>query len=415
MMGTMMEIRPILSALLRNKIAPLLVALQVAISLAILANALHIVTLRYEAATRPSGIADEHDAFVIELSPLKKPPFAEVIAQQKRDSEVLRAIPGVASVAMINQVPMGQSGWNTSVVIDRKQIHTTSVGMYMSPDSLVQTLGLKLAEGRYFTDDDIEEIDFDTTVDVTPKRVVITQALAQKLYPDATSVVGKMMFFGTGNDAKEVQIVGVLQRLQTQNAQTTPEGEYSAILPVRMTERYGEFIVRTEPGQLAQVMRDAETQLRKITPYPIIVKLTSIDEARAKRYRDDRILGWMLVVVSGLLLLVTASGIVGMTSLWVSQRRKQIGVRRALGARRVDILRYFLTENILITSGGVVGGLVLAVALNQFLVSQLELSKLPITYLATGAAVFWLLGVLAVYGPAWRAAGISPAVATRTA
>ena len=108
-------------------------------------------------------------------------------------------------------------------------------------------------------------------------------------------------------------------------------------------------------------------------------------------------------------------GIVGMATLWVNQRRKQIGVRRALGARKLDILRYFITENFIITSGGVVAGLLLAVGLNQLLVSQLELTKLPIVYLAVGSAVLWLVGVAAVYAPAWRASGISPAIATRSA
>jgi putative ABC transport system permease protein len=123
----------------------------------------------------------------------------------------------------------------------------------------------------------------------------------------------------------------------------------------------------------------------------------------------------MLIAVSALLLLITCSGIVGMASLWVTQRRKQIGVRRALGARRLDILRYFVMENFLITSGGVFGGVLLGVALNQLLVSKLEMARLPVGYLASGAAVFWLLGVIAVYGPAWRAASISPASATRSA
>jgi putative ABC transport system permease protein len=409
-----MEFRPIFSALLRNKIAPLLVALQVAISLAILANSLYIVALRYEKANRPTGIAHEHESLDISLSALKKPPFADMVAQQKRDRDVLLSIPGVVGVATINQVPMGQSGWMTSVASDRKEIHPIDAGLYMSPDSMVQAMGLKLIEGRDFTADDVTEVDLDA-VDFMPKHVIITQTLAKKLFPDAAGVVGKTMFFGTGNEAKEVEIIGVVQRLQTPFAQTSIDNEYSAILPQRTTDRYAEFFVQAEPGQRDRVMRDAETRLREVTPYPIVVKTKSIDEARATRYRDDRILGWMLVVVSGLLLLVTASGIVGMTSLWVSQRHKQIGVRRALGARRIDILRYFITENILITSGGVVVGLILAVALNQFLVSQLELSKLPIAYLALGAAVFWLLGVLAVYGPAWRASSIPPAVATRTA
>jgi putative ABC transport system permease protein len=122
----------------------------------------------------------------------------------------------------------------------------------------------------------------------------------------------------------------------------------------------------------------------------------------------------MLVAVSALLLLVTASGIVGMTMLRIAQRRKQIGVRRALGARRADIVRYFITENVLITTGGIAAGVVLAVLLNQLLVSQLELTKLPLSYVLGGALVLWMLGVAAVGGPAWRAASIPPATATRS-
>lgn len=99
----------------------------------------------------------------------------------------------------------------------------------------------------------------------------------------------------------------------------------------------------------------------------------------------------------------------------MTQRRKQIGVRRALGARRIDILRYFLAENFMITSAGVATGVLLGLGLNQLLVSQLELPRLPAGYLVAGAGLLWLLGLAAVYGPAWRAASISPATATRSA
>ncbi|MDB5952536.1 MAG: permease family protein, partial [Massilia sp.] len=129
----------------------------------------------------------------------------------------------------------------------------------------------------------------------------------------------------------------------------------------------------------------------------------------------DKALSWMLITVSALLLVITASGIVGMASLWVTQRRKQIGVRRALGARRADILRYFIAENVMITGVGVAGGAVLAIALNQLLVSKLEMTRLPPVYLVWGTGLFFVLGIVAVYGPAWRAASISPATATRTA
>jgi putative ABC transport system permease protein len=173
--------------------------------------------------------------------------------------------------------------------------------------------------------------------------------------------------------------------------------------------------VRSEPGQSERVERDVEAALLKADDQRIVVNKALMSEDRHNRYRDDHAVAWMLITVTVLLLLVTASGIVGMSTLWVNQRRKQIGVRRALGARRIDILRYFITENFLITSGGVVVGLVLAMALNQLLVSQLELPRLPLGYLAGGSCLLWSLGVFAVYGPAWRAAGISPAIATRSA
>ncbi|HEY8025503.1 MAG TPA: FtsX-like permease family protein [Burkholderiaceae bacterium] len=410
-----MEIRPILSVLLRGKVAPLLVALQVAISLAVLTNALYIVNLRYEAANRSSGIADESAMFMIHLSPVTNPGFADIIAQQQRDRETLAALPGVQAVAWVNQMPMTRSGWNTSVATERNQAQpTATVAQYESPDSMIKTLGLNLVEGREFNADEVDEVDTDK-VDLHIKKVIVTQALAQALYPGAASVVGKKMFFGIGADADEAQIIGVVQRLQTPGAATGNRGEFSTIAPVRTSAPAAQFAVRVDPAQRDRVMRDAEAALRKITPYPVVVKVKSLDEIRADRYRDDRTLAWMLIAVSALLLLVTASGIVGMTTLWISQRRKQIGVRRALGARRVDILRYFITENVLITSGGVVAGLILAVGLNQILVAQLEMSKMPIGYLAAGSVLLWLLGVLAVFGPARRASKISPAIATRAA
>lgn len=410
-----MEIRPILSALLRHKTAPLLVAMQVAISLAILANALYIVNLRLAVSVRPSGIADESTVFHIATIPLKTLSFNENLAAQQREHQALQAIPGVVSVATTNQMPMDRAGWNNSVATDRKQAQRTAMASYYTTsDSLIDTLGLKLLEGRDFTPEDLQEVDKETS-QISPKIAIITQDLAKLLYPGAGSVIGKPMLFGTGNDADEVRIIGVVERLQTVAAQAGPSGEYSTIIPLRIAVNETQYAVRTKPGQLDRVLKEAEIALRKAATGPITVKSAPATRDRSNRYRNDVALAWMLVTVSALLLLVTASGIVGMTTLWVAQRRKQIGVRRALGARKIDILRYFITENLLITTGGVASGLLLAVALNQLLVSQLELSKLPVNYLIAGAGIFWLLGVGAVYGPAWRAASISPAIATRSA
>ncbi|NHQ88849.1 ABC transporter permease [Janthinobacterium lividum] len=411
-----MEIRPILSALMRSKTGAVLVAVQVAISLAILANALHIVNLRQAIAARPTGVAAENDIFYVNIQSMDKGSHQRQLADQKRQAALLRGLPGVLSVAQTSQAVLSRSGSSTNVSIKRGQpTASATTSMYFTPDSLVQTYGLKLVEGRDFHPDEVPEIDEDVD-ESFPKVVIVTLAAAQKIWPGESSFVGKTLFNGTGDDDDEMRVIGVVERLQTQVGQVSAQGEHSLILPARLTGSRDSLLyaVRAEPGQRDRLMKEAEQAIRTSTSERLLVRTDTLEKHRKARYRADRGLAWMLITVSTLLLLVTASGIVGIASLWVTQRRKQIGVRRALGARRIDILRYFLTENFMITSVGVAAGVVLALGLNQLLVSQLEMARLPPGYLLAGALVFWLLGVGAVYGPAWRAASISPATATRS-
>jgi putative ABC transport system permease protein len=411
-----MAMSPILSALLRNKTGAVLVAVQVALSLAILPNALHIVNVRQEVAARPSGIADESSVFYVSSRYLTRESAEYDAAVQQREVALLRAISGVASVATTSQMPLSNSGSNNSVSLDRKQVNqSASAATYRTADSLVATWQLKLVEGRDFTKADILEADVETSKEY-PKTVIITKALADKLWP-GQSAIGRTLLFGVGEKANSTQVVGVVERLQKPWAQLGEEGEYSAILGFRGLGGIpgAMYTVRTEPGQRDRVMKEAETAMAKSSAVPVVIKVKNTIDDRKERYRADMALSWMLITVSVLLLVITASGIVGMASLWVTQRRKQIGVRRALGARRADILRYFIAENMMITTAGVVGGVLLAIALNQLLVSTLEMAKLPLVYLLMGTGVFFALGIIAVYGPAWRAATISPATATRSA
>jgi putative ABC transport system permease protein len=412
-----MEFRPILSTLLRNKTGPLLVAVQVALSLAILANALHIVNVRQAVAARSSGIADEHVIFNLTVKNLITSDHNEQMATQKRQAAVLRAIPGVASVARVSMIPLSNSGSTTSLAAGRSKDSIQTEGSYYSTaDSLVNTWGLKLVEGREALPSEVVEIDTLTSRQ-QPPTVILTLPLAKKLWPTESSFVGKTLYYGRGDTADTSRVIGIVEKLQTQSAQITPAGEQSIIVAGRASglNSQSSFSIRTEPGQRDRVMKEAETALRSAATWPVLIKTKTMDDVRKERYRADVALSWMLITVSVLLLLITASGIVGMASLWVQQRRKQIGVRRALGARRVDILRYFLTENIMITACGVAAGLLLALALNHLLVTRLEMAKLPLEYMLGGAAVFFLLGIVAVYGPAWRAASTSPALATRSA
>ena len=138
------------------------------------------------------------------------------------------------------------------------------------------------------------------------------------------------------------------------------------------------------------------------------------EQVRGDAYKNDRGMAILMGVICVILLAITAAGIVGLTSFWVGQRRKQIGVRRALGATKRDILSYFLTENLMIGVAGVVIGVGLAIGMNLWMVSQFEMARLSIVYVVVGVVALLLLGQAAVLAPAMRAAKVPPVEATRS-
>ena len=161
-------------------------------------------------------------------------------------------------------------------------------------------------------------------------------------------------------------------------------------------------------------MKLIEQKMSEANHSRIIGKVRSIEQVRAEAYAGDRAMMIILGAVIFCLLTITALGIVGMASFWVAQRTKQIGTRRALGATKFDILRYFLTENFLITSGGLLLGAVLTYAFSFWLMTHYQAKLLPWHYVPVGFLCLWALGQLAVLGPATRATRVPPAVATRS-
>jgi putative ABC transport system permease protein len=177
------------------------------------------------------------------------------------------------------------------------------------------------------------------------------------------------------------------------------------------------YIVRTQPGQLEPAMLAARKALFADNPRRVWDDkngILSFAEVRSMAYESDRGMAVLMGIISLVLLAITAAGIVGLTSFWVGQRRRQIGVRRALGATRGDILSYFMTENLLISVGGAVAGAVLAVAMNLWLVTRFEMHRLSLFYVLAGVLMLLLLGQGAVLAPAIRASKVSPVEATRS-
>lgn len=410
-----MEFRPILNALMRNKTGLLLIVLQVAITLAIVCNSVFIILQRIEKVNRPSGM-DETSLFTI--TSLGFAPDFDLRGSLRQDLEALRSIPGVVDATTINSVPLSNGGWSEGITTlpesaPEEQRKNTPTSIYIVDDHGVNSLGAHLVSGRNFTADDVSYRSRDDKG--TPNSVIVTQALADQLYPDGNAV-GKPIYSSLGGKGSSSTIVGILERLQAPWV-GWEKVEHAMLVPqyqVGEFDNSSRYLVRTQPGRRDEIMKEAERKLGEINTGRIVRGLHSIEEVRGESYRQDRAMTIVLTTVIFSLLAVTGLGIVGMVSFWVTRRVKQIGTRRALGARRFDIRRYFMIENVIVVGIGIALGLLLTYGFNLWLMKHYELPRLAWYYAPLGALTVLLLGQLAVFGPATRASRVSPAVATRT-
>ena len=402
-----MEIRPILSALMRSKVSMILIGLQVALTLAIVCNALFIIGQRLDRMDRPSGM-NEADTFFFGSGGFGQ--GFDARATLMSDLALLRQMPGVAAATTTNSVPMSGGGWGSSINLQPQQkTSTANSAFYLVDSSAIDTFGLDLVAGRNFKPEEVVSAEFGENL--KPSVIIVTKALADTLFPDGDAL-GKAVYLG--EDPPATTIIGIVERTQAPWMDALSV-ENSTFVPIYMP--YGsstQYLVRAEPGRRDEVMKAVEQKLSDANPSRIIGRMRSIEQVRSDAYAGDRAMAIILGAVIFALLGITALGIVGMASFWVAQRTRQIGTRRALGATRFDILRYFQTENFIITTMGLIGGGVLTYALSLWMMHTYQAPRLPWYYVPIGFVCLWLLGQLAVLGPALRASRVPPAVATRS-
>jgi putative ABC transport system permease protein len=409
-----MDIRPILSTLRRHKITASLLILQIALTCAIVCNAVFLIHQRLQQIDIPSGIA-EHELLQIRFAYVGDRPDA--YAQAQTDLATLRQIAGVQAVALANQLPLSGYSMSNSGIKLRPQQQKTSleVASYYG-QNLLATLGVRLISGRDFQPDEL--VDLKTALPALhsgdmknlPRTVIIDQPVAARLWP-GQNALGKTIYFG--NDIP-MQVVGVSSPLARPDS-LQMGAQNSIVFPIRLTAAEGgSYVLRTTSGDRERVLKSALAALKRLDPNRIVLEQRTYDELRHGYFQDDRAMAGMLATVIAALLVVTALGIAGLASFWVGQRRRTIGVRRALGATRGNILHYFQTENFLLATIGIALGMVLAYGINLLLMLHYELPRLPAVYFPVGAIALWLIGQLAVLGPALRAAAVPPVVATRS-
>jgi len=406
-----LNVRPILSALCRSWTGPALVAAQIALTLAVLVNAIYIVKQRLEKIDRPTGI-DVDNIFVIRSAGITDK-FAHE-ATIRADLVYLRSVPGVVAVTPIDFPPLSDRGNRLGVMLKANdQAHGVRTSYYEVDDQALAALGLRLIAGRPFRQDDILS-PRSGVGPITPVHdVIVTQSLAKMLYPNENPV-GKTLYDTFGFLSSPATIVGIIDRMQ--GSRLSSDSADRVLLAPRLPypdEPVAHYLVRTRPGQRNLIMGSVEKHLQDSSSDRMIEWIRPLSYFKHRSYLADRNMGIFLIAVTVMLLAITSTGIYGLATFNVRTRTKQIGIRRALGAQRADIISYFLIENWLVTTAGVIAGCALALEAGFWLSRHYGLPRLDLYYLVGGIPIIWALGQLAAWYPAWRASRLSPAIATR--
>jgi putative ABC transport system permease protein len=404
---TAWNIRPIASALWRNRTGAMLVALQIAIGLAVLVNAVYVVKQRVDKISRSNGM-DVENIFVVASAGFTKDFDYE--ASWREDLAMIRSLPGVKAASLVSNIPLSGGGSSSGYQAQPGEINpetAVDANTFSVDEQGVAALGITLAAGRAFETHEILPPDVDWE---TAPQAIVTKALAKALFPKDSDALGKTFYDGLN---KPVTIVGVIEHMHGSWV-GWDKVDQVMLFPRIKSGPNGVYLVRTEPGRRDAIMRTVEQRLATSIPDRLLRWVRPLTYFERQSYLSDRNMAIFLVSVTGMLLAITALGIFGLATFNVSTRIRQIGTRRAVGARRLDIVRHFLVENWMVTTAGIVAGCGFALAIGYWISVKYELPRLDLYYLVGGVLGIWLIGLAAALQPARRASAISPAVATRT-
>jgi putative ABC transport system permease protein len=394
----MLDLMPIIKSLWRNKTGPLLIILQLSLTIAVVSTALFVVSERIAKIERPSGLV-EQEMFKVWMR--QNSPDTDMEQIVKRDMEIIRAIPGVIDATPISSVPISGSGSASSLYLNpENKLADFPSAVYEVTEHGLPTLGLELIEGRNFNENEINFIESENTPEQSV--AIITKDAAEKLFPDE-SAVGKRVYMGN----MQLTIVGIVERLMG----PWPDVEFAdsaTILPDIMKDGSLNYLVRTDSKQRDAIMHSVVEKLRAIDSTRLIGEEKSIVHIKRESYSSDYAMIKILSFVIFLLTFVNALGIVGLTTFWVNQRRKQIGIRRALGSTKAGVIRYFMMENILLVLFAAAVGTVIAYINSSYMARTQGMSFLPVEYVLITVIFLLLVTLLAAYSPVRRAAQISP-------
>lgn len=401
------HVPPLLSALRRNPTGAVLVIAQIAITLAVLCNATSIVARAVARIDRPAGF-DTRNTFVIIVAGLSK--RFNVLQAESSDLAYLRALPGVAAATVTNGRPLTSDGSFTQLRRTAAASGSPPVRTSLLPvdQEGLATLGVPLVAGRNFQADEIV-VHSPGAPAQRAAQIIVTRALARALFPHGQAL-GRTVYEGRN---APLSIVGITRNFMgPQNGQPA----YNVFLAPEVSGKYGyyELLVRSRPGQRDVLLRRTRRHIAAAHRHGTVAFVQTSAAAQRRFNAASRNVALFLCAVTALMLAVCSLGLFGVSAFNVSTRTRQIGVRRAIGARRRDIVVQFLAESALILAAGIALGSLLALALGQWLTDHYGEPRLSVSAVLGGVVTLWVVGQLAAWQPARRAARVPPSVATRT-
>src|SRR5499427_538717 len=398
----------------RTRLSRALLIVQVALSLVLLVGAgLFLTTLRN---LRSVDVGfDTMNLMLFRVSPvLARYDKAHTASYYAELEQRLATLPGVKAVGF-SQPPLLSGGVSSSDIFIEGHQYSGSASrgestrlrgnsmyqMTVSP-SFFATLGIRTLRGRTFTDRDDDK---------APRVAVINEAAARAYFAATEDPIG-MRFGNLTENRTQIEIVGIVRDIKYNSVRdAAPPTMY---FPLRQRCCPGvSFEVRTaaDPAGLVSTVREA---VRRVDPNVPIVSMTTQAEAVEGRLAQERLFAQAYLLFGVLALVLASIGLFGLMSYSVARRTNEIGIRMALGARRLDVVGLVMKESMRMVAVGIAIGLVGALAAGRLVTTLLfGLAATDPAAIAVATGVMIIVSALAGYLPARRAAGVDPMVALR--